>query len=183
MADCIQVVNGVKVRPSLRYQAPRRAVVSREALVPKAKPLPLEKKPQTSKDLTRRDWVIVGSPESAISAMRTDVATIIKIAAMISGFTTTEIRGPRRFYRLTKVRQVVMYMARKHTGLSLPAIGRLVGRKDHSTVLHAEKSIAKDYHKYSDFIREIEKHFPPVDCAYNGTKFPQGTDDGSILAA
>ncbi len=28
MADCIQVVNG-NVRPSLRYQAPRRAVVVR----------------------------------------------------------------------------------------------------------------------------------------------------------
>jgi chromosomal replication initiator protein len=41
-------------------------------------------------------------------------------------------------------RQVAMYLARELTQETLPAIGRQFGGRNHSTVLHAHKKIAKD---------------------------------------
>jgi chromosomal replication initiator protein len=36
-----------------------------------------------------------------------------------------------------------MYLCRKHTGISYPVIGSLFGGRDHSTVIHASKTIEK----------------------------------------
>jgi chromosomal replication initiator protein len=38
---------------------------------------------------------------------------------------------------------MAMYLAREHTGQSLPAIGRSFGGRDHSTVLHACRRVSK----------------------------------------
>jgi chromosomal replication initiator protein len=38
-------------------------------------------------------------------------------------------------------RQIAMYLAREHTGLSYKDIGRSFGNKDHSTVIYAIKRI------------------------------------------
>jgi chromosomal replication initiator protein len=40
-------------------------------------------------------------------------------------------------------RQICMYLARRLTGYSLEEIGGFFGGRDHSTVLHAERVIAK----------------------------------------
>ena len=41
-----------------------------------------------------------------------------------------------------RARQIAMYLARELTPLSLPAIGRHFGNRDHSTVSHACKLVA-----------------------------------------
>lgn len=38
---------------------------------------------------------------------------------------------------LTEVRQIAMYLAQKHTNISLSRIGTLIGRRTHATVLHS----------------------------------------------
>lgn len=47
----------------------------------------------------------------------------------------------RRSADLVRPRQVIMYLAREHTALSLPAIGRLIGDRDHTTALHGATKI------------------------------------------
>lgn len=53
------------------------------------------------------------------------------------GISREELLSSSREARVAWPRQVAMYLARKHTGASLPAIGAEFGGRGHTTVLHA----------------------------------------------
>ena len=54
---------------------------------------------------------------------------------------TSEMRSARRARAVARPRQVAMYLAKKLTPRSLPEIGRIFGGRDHSTVIHAVRTI------------------------------------------
>ena len=54
-----------------------------------------------------------------------------------------EMKGPRRTRQIVTPRQIAMFLARKHTGLSLPEIGKRFGGRDHTTVIHAVRKIER----------------------------------------
>jgi chromosomal replication initiator protein len=58
-----------------------------------------------------------------------------------------ELLGRQRTQHLVRARQIAMYLCRKHTGLSFPALGRVFER-DHTTVQHGfekvQSSLASD---------------------------------------
>lgn len=56
--------------------------------------------------------------------------------AKLHGLTFKEMISNRRSAHLVRARQHAMWELREYTGLSLPQIGRLLGRRDHTTVLH-----------------------------------------------
>lgn len=67
---------------------------------------------------------------------------LLRLVADYSGFKVGDVVGPRRQKDLVKARQQAMgalYLTFPH--LSLPAIGRIMGGKDHTTVLHACRKI------------------------------------------
>lgn len=51
--------------------------------------------------------------------------------------TMRDISSPSRKSRIVTARQIAMYLAQKHTDMSSTQIGIHIGRRDHSTVLHA----------------------------------------------
>ncbi|HKA34864.1 MAG TPA: helix-turn-helix domain-containing protein, partial [Candidatus Binatia bacterium] len=53
--------------------------------------------------------------------------------------------------------QVAMYLARKHTSTSFPIIGSKFGGRDHSTVIHAAKTIEKKIKEDPQMQTTIEK--------------------------
>ena len=53
--------------------------------------------------------------------------------------TPEELISPSRAVRTAWARQVAMYLAREHTGRTLPAIGAHFGGRGHTTVMHAVK--------------------------------------------
>lgn len=57
--------------------------------------------------------------------------------------TMIDMRSSRRDRNTVRPRQLAMYLARKMTDKSLPAIGRDFGGRDHTTVCHAIKTIGK----------------------------------------
>jgi hypothetical protein len=60
------------------------------------------------------------------------------------GLKYSDLKSPRRQKHLVRARQEAMWLIREECpGLSLPAIGRLFGGKDHTTVLHACRAHAK----------------------------------------
>ena len=54
-----------------------------------------------------------------------------------------ELKAKRRTRNIALPRQVAMYLCRKHTSTSFPSIGNMFGGRDHSTVIHASKTIEK----------------------------------------
>jgi len=55
----------------------------------------------------------------------------------------TELKSKSRVKTLALPRQVAMYLCRKYTDTSFPVIGYKFGGRDHSTVIHASKSIER----------------------------------------
>ena len=55
--------------------------------------------------------------------------------------TVAEMFSPRRARNIARPRQVAMFLAKNLTSLSYPEIGRQFGGRDHTTVMHAVRSI------------------------------------------
>jgi chromosomal replication initiator protein len=62
-----------------------------------------------------------------------------------------EILGQKRERDIVQARQITMYLIRQMTDLSLPDIGKAVGNKEHSTVLHSIKKVEDNLQKNEEF--------------------------------
>ncbi len=94
--------------------------------------------------------VLKDIPETTVSQIT--IEQILKTVTQCTGVSVTEILGDKRARNVVESRHLVMYLARELTDLSLPKIGEHIGRRDHTTVLHAVEKIAKlmtqDRHLY-----------------------------------
>jgi len=75
---------------------------------------------------------------------KTNKITIEKIQEVVSNHysvTPQALRGKRRVKSLSFPRQVAIYISREYTNLSLKAIGKGFGGRDHSTILHDYEKI------------------------------------------
>ncbi|WP_445326771.1 chromosomal replication initiator protein DnaA [Sphingobium sp. AN558] len=75
------------------------------------------------------------------NARRVTVDEIQKLCAAHYKIDASEMRSKRRARAIARPRQVAMYLAKKMTPRSLPEIGRIFGGRDHSTVIHAVRTI------------------------------------------
>ncbi len=63
--------------------------------------------------------------------------------ASFFGLAPADLHTSRKSRTIALARNIAMYLARKHTDLSFPEIARLMGNKNHTTVLLACRRIAK----------------------------------------
>ena len=73
---------------------------------------------------------------------RTDEELLADIAAILK-FPVEDLKGRSRQRPLVTARQIAMYVFRELTDLSYPAIARLFGGRDHTTVIHANEKIQR----------------------------------------
>ncbi len=85
-----------------------------------------------------------------------DVEAIIRVVAEQMQVKPSDIKGDRRQQGIARSRQVAMYLTRKLTGLSYPAIGEKFGGKDHSTVINAEQRIEQIMGEEPEFRNLVE---------------------------
>ena len=74
------------------------------------------------------------------------VITVDKIQNIVSNYyniSLSEMLSQRRSRPLARPRQIAMYLAKKLTSRSLPEIGRRFANRDHTTVIHAVKTITR----------------------------------------
>ena len=71
------------------------------------------------------------------------VELIMKAVADHYHITIRDILGKKRSRNLARPRQMAMAITKELTNLSLPAIGDAFGGRDHTTVMHAIKTVAK----------------------------------------
>jgi len=87
------------------------------------------------------------------NAVTTDM--ILERVCEAYGLSVADLQGRRRSAPIAKARQVAMYLMREMTGASLPQIGRDLGGRDHSTILHGYNKISQQIEENDQLRREI----------------------------
>jgi chromosomal replication initiator protein len=88
--------------------------------------------------------------------VKPDVESIQRIVSDFFHIKLVDLKSKKRTQHIAFCRQVAMYLCRKLTDRSFPAIGEHFGR-DHSTVIHAYNLIARRVSSDSAFRMSIEK--------------------------
>ena len=81
---------------------------------------------------------------------------IINVVAEHFGITSEDIISKRRNSEFVLPRQICMYLCRKLTAESLQNIGKALGKKDHTTVLHGIDKISADIQINEELKNRIE---------------------------
>jgi len=68
---------------------------------------------------------------------------ILKLVALQFNVRTTDLKSDKRARKLSGPRQICMYLLRKHLLMSFPEIGKFIGGKDHTTVMHGVSKVAE----------------------------------------
>jgi chromosomal replication initiator protein len=88
------------------------------------------------------------------------IITVDKIQNTVANFFNiplAEMLSQRRSRPLARPRQIAMYLAKKMTTRSLPEIGRRFANRDHTTVIHAVKTITRLSEKDYEMKKNIEQ--------------------------
>ena len=88
------------------------------------------------------------------------IITVDKIQNVVSNFFNiplAEMLSQRRSRPLARPRQIAMYLAKKMTTRSLTEIGRIFANRDHTTVIHAVKTITRLSEKDDEMRKNIEQ--------------------------
>lgn len=86
-----------------------------------------------------RDWLNLASPETTKPGAAT---RIIALVSEVTGVSRLDLISERRTQNIVIPRQICFYLMKTCTPLSLPMIGRQMGGRDHTTVLHGSRRIA-----------------------------------------
>ena len=78
--------------------------------------------------------------QTAPVVMLSDIESVV---AIFFGLTPADLHTSRKSRTIALARGIAMYLARKHTDMSFPEIGRFMGNKNHSTVILANRRISK----------------------------------------
>ncbi len=85
---------------------------------------------------------------------------IINMVGNFYGVGITQLKGERRLKTIVWPRQVLMFLLRNDLKLPLEEVGRLIGGRDHSTVLHAENKVKTELaenHKFQAELSELRR--------------------------
>jgi len=137
-------------RHAKAWRERRKAWAARSAPMPTPKPEPkIIWNPQFSHPLPLKEIVseLLAYEERADElpreSERPTLRRVIYETAVAFGVSTTDIHSGRRHRHVTHARQVAMYLARTLTLWSMPSIGRFIGGRDHTTVLHGTRKITR----------------------------------------
>ncbi len=98
------------------------------------KPITLPLAERAIRDLIRQTAPVV---------MLSDIESVV---AIYFGLAPADLHTSRKSRTIALARGIAMYLARKHTDMSFPEIGRFMGNKNHSTVILANRRIMKLLH-------------------------------------
>jgi chromosomal replication initiator protein len=93
-------------------------------------------------DQKKLDEII--SETSQVSPKNVTPAEVIKTVAEFYEISQNELTERGRKQEIVEPRQIVMYLLREILKLSYPNIGEKLGKRDHTTVIHAYEKISKE---------------------------------------
>ena len=81
---------------------------------------------------------------------------IIEVVAEHFGVSPEDITSKKRNSEFVQPRQVVMYLCRKLTDTSYVNIGKLLGKKDHTTIIHGINKISNELKNNDELASKVE---------------------------
>lgn len=84
-----------------------------------------------------RDILFIATPQDAKVPML--VKDIIREASEKSGIPVNDLKSQRRAKHISRVRHYIFWRCRRDTLRSFPEIGKELGGRDHTTVIHGER--------------------------------------------
>lgn len=105
---------------------------------------------------------VSGAPRRFISPKR-----ILRVVAEFYDVTEKDIMNRSRKKEIVKPRQIAMYLLREELKCSFPFIGERLGKKDHTTAIHAYRKIIADLSAHPELDNELKSlkekiYSPPV---------------------
>lgn len=116
---------------------------------------------KTQVDIEKAQLLLTDLLNRAAPKPRSDEQLLAEIAEHL-GFEVDALKGKSRQRPLVSARQTAMYVFRELTDLSYPAIARLFGGRDHTTVIHAvdkTQRMMKERKQVYDQVTELVQKF------------------------
>lgn len=92
-----------------------------------------------------------------VDNMPLTVDDVLETVCRFFDVTPNAVKGPSRKKELVMPRQIVMYLADKYTNIPAARIGKLVGGRDHSTVLHSINKVREMKENDKVFASQLKK--------------------------
>ncbi len=81
---------------------------------------------------------------------------IMEVVAEHFDITVDQIMSKDRSKEISNPRQIVMYLCKSMTSLPLDSIGKLIGGRDHSTIIHGTNKVRKEYNENESFRQTVD---------------------------
>ena len=81
---------------------------------------------------------------------------IIKIVAEHFNISVSDITSKKKSQDIVYPRQLIMYLCRTLTDVALSVIGKKIGNRDHTTVIHGYEKIQKEMEKNEKVKKDLE---------------------------
>ncbi len=125
-----------------------------EGAITKVQSLSLLHQTPITLDLTQQAF---GDEQQQIKDPHISIQTVIDAVTNYYNVKLADLQSKRRHRSITTPRQVCMYLARKRTTYSLEEIGGYFGGRDHTTVIHAIRTIDKRAKSDNSFASQIDQ--------------------------
>ena len=99
----------------------------------------------------------IAPPEQEDTPASATMQAVLDAAISFYGVKLADLQAKKKTRSIARPRQVVMYLARKHTRHSLEEIGGYLGGRDHTTIMHGANKIADLVKEDSMFAAELER--------------------------
>jgi len=108
---------------------------------------------------------VLGHPRGAAPQATVSMQDVFDAVTAFYGVRLSDLQSRRKPRSIAGPRQVVMYLARRHTRHSLEEIGGYLGGRDHTTVMHGVAKIeqaVRDDPGYAQEIARVEARLTPT---------------------
>lgn len=82
---------------------------------------------------------------------------IVKVVAHFYNIEESALYEKNRRKEIVEARQIAMYILREDFNISFPHIGKKMGGRDHTTVMHSYEKISKEVAQNPDIVHDIEQ--------------------------
>ncbi|MHB2169929.1 helix-turn-helix domain-containing protein [Alsobacter sp. R-9] len=140
--NAAELIRQRKLLKAKFWTNPPRPVADPEPIKPSCVVVPIDREAMMAAMLPRRPEPIRVAADAAfmdIKVEKTRSRLILEEVAEKHGLRVRDMQSASRLRHLVNARQEASYRLRHECGLSLPAIGRLLGGRDHTTILWAVK--------------------------------------------